>query len=96
MTGYEDYIKNIKDDSAPADFDGLYRSLGRRIARQQKVRIGGALAGACAIIMIGLVAYFGYPLAQGGNGQLMSYVFDQQELSDGPVINYVFSDGGTF
>lgn len=96
MIDYNEYVSKIKAGDAPADFDGLYRSIGSRIARQQKVRAGKALAGACAILMIGLVAYFGYPLMQGGNSQLFFYVFDQQEMSDGPVINYVFSDTGTF
>ena len=96
MIGYEDYINKIKVGTAPADFDGLRQAIGRKIAARQKVRARGALAGACAVLMIGLAAYFTYPAAPGGSGQLFSYVFEQQFASDGPVIDYVFSDTGTF
>jgi hypothetical protein len=96
MIGYKDYINKIKDGSAPADFDGLYGSLGRKLVARRKAGQRSVLAGAVAILMISLAAYLGYPLLPGGNGQLFSYVFDQQELADGPVINYVYSDGGTF
>ncbi len=50
-----------------------------------------ALAGACALLLIGLSAYFAYPVWN-KNDQLMSYVYGQQEITDGPVIDYVFSD----
>ena len=96
MIGYEDYIKKIKDDQAPADFASLRQTIGRKLTERQRARKRGALAGVLALFVLCLAAYFTYPLMQGGNGQLMSYVFDQQELSDGPVINYVFSDTGTF
>jgi hypothetical protein len=95
MIGYEDYVKKIKERETPADFDGLRQAIGRKIVERQRARGRGALAGVCALLMIGLVTYFSYPLMQGGNGQLLSYVFEQQSASDGPVIDYVFSDTGT-
>ena len=96
MIGYEDYVKKIREGEAPADFDGLRGKIGSKIAERRKARSRGTLAGVCAILMIGLTVYFSYPLMQGGNGQLLSYVFEQPSASDGPVIDYVFSDTGTF
>jgi hypothetical protein len=97
MISYEEYVKKIKAGPAPAEFDGMYRAIGRKIADRQKLRAREALAGVVAILVIGFAAYFSYPVLSGGNGQLLSYVFDQQpEVTDGPVIDYVFSDPGTF
>ena len=97
MISYEEYVKRIKAGTAPADFDGLYRVIERKIAERQKLRAREALAGVMAVLVISLAAYFSYPILLGGNGQLLSYVFDQQpEVTDGPVIDYVFSDPGTF
>ena len=96
MIGYEAYIKKIKDDQVPADFNALHQAIGRKLAARRTAGQRSALAGVVVVLLLGLVAYISYPLMSGGNGQLFSYVFDQQELSDGPVINYVFSDTGTF
>lgn len=96
MISYEEYVGKVKAGRAETDFDGMYRAIGRKIADRQKIRARSALAGVLAVVVIGLVAYFSYPIRPGGNGQLVSYVFDQpQEVSDGPVIDYVFSDTGT-
>jgi len=96
MIGYEEYVGKIKEGEAPADFDSLRQAIGRKLAARQKARQRSALAGLGAVFLIGLAAYFTYPLTQGGSGQLFSYVFEQQDASDGPVMDYVFSDTGTF
>jgi hypothetical protein len=96
MIGYDDYIKKIKEREAPADFDGMHRAIGRKIMERRRVRSRAARAGALAIFAICLISYFGYPFIQDrGSGQLFSYVFEQQDNSDSPVIDYVFSDAGT-
>lgn len=97
MISYEEYVGKVKAGRAETDFDAMYQATLRKIADRQKIRARSALAGVVAILVIGFAAYFSYPIRQGGNGQLFSYVFDQpQEVSDGPVIDYVFSDTGTF
>jgi hypothetical protein len=97
MIGYDDYINKIKGAGTAADYDGLYRAIERKFVGRQKSRVTRALAGAAALLVISLAAFLSYPLLSGGNEQLMSYVFDQQPaVTDGPVIDYVYSDGGTF
>jgi hypothetical protein len=96
MISYDEYVNKIRGSEPEADFNRLYQAIGQKITSRQKFRTRSALAGVVAMLVIGFAAYFSYPLLLGGNGQLLSYVFDQQpEVTDGPVIDYVFSDTGT-
>lgn len=92
MIGYEEYVNRLKTDVGAPDFGALRQALDARIAGRRAARARWALAGAVVLLFLGLAAYFTYPLFSAGNGPLYSYVFDQQEISDGPVIDYVFSD----
>ncbi len=97
MISYEEYIGKLKASAeARPDYARLRTALERRLAGRQtagqKWRVRAALAGACALLLIGFSAYFTYPLLTGNGDQLMSYVYGQQEITDGPVIDYVFSE----
>ncbi len=96
MIGYDEYINEMKrSGEAQPDYGRLRAALEQRLAGRRTAarqwRFRAALAGVCALLFVSLTAYFTYPLWQGGD-QLMSYVYGQPEISDGPVIDYVFSD----
>ncbi len=91
MISYEEYLNKLKGSlDAQPDYARLRTALERKVSgRKWQFRV--ALAGACALLLMGFSAYFTYPLWN-SNDQLMSYVYGPQEISDGPVIDYVFSD----
>lgn len=95
MIEYNDYINKLKR-TEPIDYGRLFGVIEQRItaqkATQKRVVFRGALAGALTVLIIGLAFYLAYPAIRGGNDQLLSYVFGQSEITDGPVIDYVFSD----
>lgn len=95
MIEYNDYINKLKR-TEPVDYSRMFGIIERRIAAQKAIQkrvvFRGALAGALTVLVISLAFYLAYPAIWGGNDQLISYVFGQSEVTDGPVIDYVFSD----
>ena len=95
MTDYNEYINRLKKHEVEADYDQLQLRLKQRILKRTN-RARMILAGALAVLLMAFAAYFYYPTQQASNGDvLMSYVF-QQENVDGPLLDYVFYDNGTF
>ncbi len=96
MISYEEYLNKLKGSAGgQPDYARLRAALEQRLAGQrtaaQKWKLRAALAGSCAVLLIGLSAYLVYPLWNNSD-QLMSYVYGQQEIADGPVIEYVFAE----
>ncbi len=92
MISYEEYLGKLeRSGEGQPDYARLRAALERKLTGQKNWRFRTALAGACALLLIGLSAYFAYPVWN-NNDQLMSYVYGQPEITDGPVIDYLFSD----
>ncbi len=96
MIEYNDYISKLKGRTEPIDYGMMFEAIEQKIAKQKaaqnKVVFRGALAGALSIFIVGLAFYLSYPAMRGGNDQMLSYIYGQPEITDGPVIDYVFSD----
>ncbi|MBN3033629.1 MAG: hypothetical protein JW873_06000 [Candidatus Saganbacteria bacterium] len=91
MIGYDEYLGRIRDGKGTADFAALRRSIGGKIIARQKARARRAAAGVLALFLISAAAYFACPAVMTEGGQLYAYVFEP-DISDGPVLDYVFSD----
>jgi hypothetical protein len=93
MTDYNNYIARLKKEKTDVDYDRMFARVLQRSARKPcGMRL--ALAGALALLLIGFGLYF----ASGQNSRLASntdedllttYVFDESENIDGPVLDYV-------
>ena len=94
MINYDEYINKLKKESASADYGRMFSRIEQKTISGPKLRL--ALAGAIVFLLIGFTVYFGsQSLQTPGNDTLMSYVFEQEDI-DGPLLDYVFYDNGTF
>ncbi|MBU0672125.1 MAG: hypothetical protein KJ732_03755 [Candidatus Margulisbacteria bacterium] len=91
MISYNEFLNELKEPAAPADYDRLLSQIEQKVS-QRRPRARFLLAGAVAVLLLAFAAYFYYPAQQASNGDiLMSYVFEQESL-DGPLLAYVLED----
>lgn len=92
MADYNAYVHKLKTDAGCADFDRLYNGINQKLKRQN-ARKWGALSGIVALLVLSFALYAGSVFLQAGSDDLMlSYVLGGDEISDGPVVGYVFED----
>jgi len=95
MVDYNGYIRELKKGGAGADFERMRSLIEARVSRRRS-RSRAALAGALAVLLLMVAAYYYSPALQAGNNDiLMSFVFDQESV-DGPLMDYVLERNGTF
>lgn len=92
MVDYNDYMHKLKTEVECGDFDRMFNGIDQKI-RRQNARKWGAFSGMVIILALSITLYANYVFQQTRNGDIMmSYVFGQSEVSDGPVIGYVFEE----
>jgi len=93
MDNYQEYIDRLKQKGQGVDFDLMLSKIESKVNHKPKYQL--VLATALAFVLLVSVGYYSYMNSKMDNDLLMSYVF-QQEVGDGPVIEYVFNNNGTF
>ena len=93
MREYEGFIKKMKEAEGKVDYSQMFSRIEQKIHAAPKVRL--TLAGALALLLISFIAYFALLSPQPNGDLLMSYVFEPEEI-DGPLLEYVFYENGTF
>jgi dolichol kinase len=92
MADYNEYLSEIKKPQAGPDFARLHAQIEQKAGRRA-VRARLALAGTLAVFILAFAVYYLYPSGTVGNNDvLISYVFEQQETIDGPILEYVLND----
>ncbi len=93
MREYEGFIRKMKEYEGRANYDRMFSQIEQKISTAPKVRL--ALAAVLAVLLIGFIAYSGFQSQREGGDLLMSYVFEREDI-DGPLLDYVFLEDGTF
>lgn len=92
MTEYQDYIKRHGEVTAPADYRRLLSGIQAKVHRRRSpaARLTWSLAGACAVVLIGVWLYSA--LRIGSSDNLVDYALTQEKVNGDPLIAYVFGD----
>ena len=91
MAGYEEYLSKLKRVEAGFDEHKLYfriaAAVNRRSYRPQLV-----MAGALVVLIFSIFYYNSHFNMPGNSGTLADYVYQQNEPSSDPVMDYVLAD----
>lgn len=87
---YEDYLKKLKGYQPPLEGERQWARISSRLEERRPVgRL--ALAGALAVLLIGVGLYYNYrPAAVGREALMADYVFQQSSVEDNLLLQYVF------
>jgi hypothetical protein len=94
MREYEGFIGRIREYQARVDYDQMLSRIEACVSRR-KAGARLALVGALTLFLMGFIAYFALLSPQPNGNLLMSYVYEREGI-DGPLLEYVFYDNGTF
>jgi len=92
MTNYNDLIEGLKQERYTVNYDQMFNRLASK-ERQHSLQKGGAFAGLLVILLIGLAFYLAYPANLATEGLMATFdINGSPDISDGPVVNYIFSE----
>lgn len=92
MTEYNELITGLKQESFKVDYDSMFTKL--RVKEQRRtLQRGGAVVGIIAVLLVGVSFYLAYPTDLANEELMVVFgITEQQDISDGPIVNYIFSE----
>ncbi|MFA6548320.1 MAG: hypothetical protein WCT39_00105 [Candidatus Margulisiibacteriota bacterium] len=92
MGTYKAYINQLKEEGTVFDAGKMHARIEAGITRRSR-RTKLAMEGMLAGMLVGLVFYYNFYLYIPNSREAMAeYVFQQENIKDDSVMNYVFMD----